>query len=185
MRPTLIAALVAALGASTGAALAADGYAGQQTRDIKSLSAGEIADLTAGRGMGLAKPAELNHYPGPAHVLELQQALGLTADQVRAVEASFARMSAAAKELGAALIDRERVLDRSFADRNVTPASLSTATGDIGVLQGRLRAVHLAAHLEMRDILTAAQVAQYDALRGYTGNTPPSAPPIGHHHHGG
>ena len=35
-------------------------YAGMQTRQIKALSAEQIADLKAGRGMGLAMAAELN-----------------------------------------------------------------------------------------------------------------------------
>ena len=39
--------------------------------DIKSLSQDDQSALLAGRGMGLARPAELNGYPGPAHVLEL------------------------------------------------------------------------------------------------------------------
>ena len=55
------------------------GYSGQQGREIKALSAEETADLLAGRGMGAARAAELNHFPGPAHVLELQAQLGLSA----------------------------------------------------------------------------------------------------------
>jgi hypothetical protein len=35
-------------------------YAGMQTRPIKALSDQQIADLRAGRGMGLALAAELN-----------------------------------------------------------------------------------------------------------------------------
>ena len=51
-------------------ALAADmPYAGQQTRTIKALSDQEVSDYVEGRGMGSSKAAELNHYPGPAHVL--------------------------------------------------------------------------------------------------------------------
>jgi len=44
-------------------------YAGMQMRSIKALSDQQIADLAAGRGMGLALAAELNGYPGPSHVL--------------------------------------------------------------------------------------------------------------------
>ena len=36
---------------------------------IRGLSEQEIDDLTNGRGMGLARAAELNGYPGPLHVL--------------------------------------------------------------------------------------------------------------------
>ena len=46
-----------------------------QTRSIKALSDQQIADLGAGRGMGLALAAELNGYPGPSHVLELADKL--------------------------------------------------------------------------------------------------------------
>ena len=46
-------------------------YAGYQQRPIKALSEQQIADLRAGRGMGLALAAELNGYPGPVHVLAL------------------------------------------------------------------------------------------------------------------
>lgn len=42
-------------------------YAGLPAREIKALSPEEIADLAAGRGMGLALAAELNGYPGPRH----------------------------------------------------------------------------------------------------------------------
>ena len=58
-------------------AFAQSPYVGMQTRSIKALSDQQIADLKAGRGMGLALPAELNGYPGPAHVLELADQLGL------------------------------------------------------------------------------------------------------------
>jgi hypothetical protein len=62
-------------------------YAGMQTRAIKALSDQQIADLRAGRGMGMALPAELNGYPGPAHVLELADKLELTPDQRASVQA--------------------------------------------------------------------------------------------------
>jgi len=55
-------------------------YSGLQQRSIKSLSDEQMADLRAGRGMGLALAAELNGYPGPAHVLELADKLELTPD---------------------------------------------------------------------------------------------------------
>ena len=68
-------------------AFAQSPYAGMQTRAIKALSDQQIADLRAGRGMGMALPAELNGYPGPAHVLELADKLELTPDQRASVQA--------------------------------------------------------------------------------------------------
>ena len=161
------------------------GYAGQQTREVKALSAQDMADLAAGRGMGLARAGELNHYPGPAHVLELRDRLGLTPAQVEVVQASFGRMGAAAKPLGAELIRRERALDDAFKAGTVTPAGMVSETEGIGTLQGRLRAVHLAAHLDMRSVLSAEQVARYDALRGYAGpDAGPTAAPAHRMHPG-
>jgi len=180
MRVALVAILLMTL-APLGA-VAQQPYAGQQAREIKSLAPDEIADLEAGRGMGFAKAAELNHYPGPAHILELRDKLALTPQQAASVQAAFDRMSEAAKPLGAALLDRERALDRGFAGGAMTEDALARETTAIGVLQGRLRAVHLGAHLEMRRILTAPQIAQYDALRGYDDS---SSMPMQHHMHGG
>ena len=165
------AALAAALTFATAAAQHSpqpSPYSGQQVRDIKALSDREVADLLAGRGMGMARAAELNGHPGPMHVLELRDRLGLTPEQEAAVRASFARMDAAAKPLGAELVERERALDHAFAAKAVTPDALRAMTADIGGLQGRLRAVHLAAHVEMRAVLSDEQVRAYDALRGYS-----------------
>ena len=47
----------------------------------QALSPEDIQGLLEGRGMGLAKAAELNSYPGPKHVLEMADALELTPEQ--------------------------------------------------------------------------------------------------------
>jgi Spy/CpxP family protein refolding chaperone len=156
-------------------------YAGQQSREIKALSDSEIDDLANARGMGLAKAGELNGYPGPIHVLDLGAELGLTPDQRAALAAIKDRMSAAAKPLGSEIIARERTLDQQFAAGRITKPELAALTTEIGALQARLRAVHLAAHLETKELLTAAQIARYNALRGYGGS---SAPPSHGQHSG-
>jgi hypothetical protein len=167
------------LAAALPAAAQTSPYAGEQPRDIKALSADETADLLAGRGMGLARAAELNRYPGPLHVLELEGRLGLSDAQRDAVQASFARMRTQAQTLGTAIIERERALDAAFKAQTVSPDSLAAMTADIAALQGRLRAAHLAAHLETRAVLTPQQIALYDRLRGYAGGAPP-APRLDH-----
>ena len=151
-----------------GAALGQAGsYAGEEQREIKALSPQEIHSYRIGEGMGYAKAAELNHYPGPKHVLELAKELALSAEQVRRSEEIRARMHAEAVRLGNAIVEKERALDRLFAGAAVDEESLGKATRAIGTLQGELRAVHLKAHLEMKQVLTPAQVARYDTLRGY------------------
>jgi Spy/CpxP family protein refolding chaperone len=168
--PRLLLAIIASL-ATTGTAPAqhapASPYAGWEHRDVKALSNDQIADLRAGRGMGLALPAELNGYPGPVHVLELGDQLGLTKDQRARVQELHAAMQAEAIPLGERLIMQETDLERQFASRSVTPASLQAATAEIGVTQGALRLAHLRYHLSTLDVLTSEQVRRYGELRGY------------------
>jgi len=142
-------------------------YAGQQSREIKALSPTEIEDLVQGRGMGLAKSAELNRYPGPLHALELAGELQLSTEQRKNLEASKARMSAQAKALGAEILDLERNLDAAFAQRTIDQVRLSELTAQVGAKQGLLRAAHLAAHIETASLLTPEQISRYDRLRGY------------------
>jgi Spy/CpxP family protein refolding chaperone len=144
-------------------------YGGLETRPIKALSEEQIADLKAGRGMGLALPAELNGYPGPIHVLEHAEALGLSAEQRTRVRTLYEAMKGEAVPLGERLIAQEADLDRLFARRTVTPASLDKATAEIGRTQAALRAAHLRYHLVMMDVLTPDQVRRYAELRGYAG----------------
>jgi len=142
-------------------------YAGDQKRDIKSLSDAEIKGLLAGEGVGFAMPAELNHYPGPRHVLDMAGNLKLRPDQETAIQQSYSRMHDRAVTLGRKLVDLERSLDRGFASSTIDAAILKQLTAKIGTVRGELRAVHLAAHLETRAVLSQEQIKAYDHLRGY------------------
>jgi Spy/CpxP family protein refolding chaperone len=142
-------------------------YAGLEAREIKALSPEEIADLAAGRGMGLALAAELNGYPGPRHVLDLAQELRLTAEQQNKTSALFEAMRTETSALGAELIEAERVLDRLFAEKHATPETVAAATERAGAIEAKLRAAHLRYHLAMIDVLTPDQVMAYNHLRGY------------------
>jgi hypothetical protein len=163
--------LSVALMAQIAFAQPASSYAGQQTRSVKAYSEAEVADLLAGRGMGLARSAELNAYPGPQHVLELTEKLGLSPAQRSATEALIAPMRAAAQKHGAELIARERELDALFADGRAMPERVRAAVEAAAAAQARVRQAHLDAHIAQRAILTAEQVSSYQKLRGYDGNT--------------
>jgi Spy/CpxP family protein refolding chaperone len=152
-------------------------YAGLQARAIKTLSEQQIADLKAGRGMGLALAAELNGYPGPIHAIELADQLHLTTEQVARLKASFEAMKAETIPLGATLISQERDLNDDFAGHTITLATLETATAKIGATQAALRAAHLKYHLSTIAVLTPEQVARYNELRGYKSD----AAPMQHH----
>src|SRR5450755_4050645 len=99
------------------ASFAASPYVDQTSRSIKALSDDEVADYLSGKGMGLAKAAELNGYPGPAHVLELANQLELSPTQRVKTEAIFERMQTSARETGRRLVDEERRLDELFVSK--------------------------------------------------------------------
>ncbi len=169
----LLAAVAAAAGTSPVAAqqhgtahgghqppAAAMPYAGLEARQVKALSHEQIADLRAGRGMGLALAAELNGYPGPTHVIEHAAALGLSDAQEAGMRELLAEMKAETIPIGEALIAAEVNLDRSFGSGSVTPASLQRAAAEIGGLQGELRAAHLKYHLRTAEVVSPCQIAR-------------------------
>jgi hypothetical protein len=163
----------------TSNALAQSPYVGMQSRPIKALSPDQIADLKAGRGMGLALAAELNGYPGPVHVLELADKLGLSSVQRDQVQRLFDSMKMEATPIGDRLIEQESALDRQFANRSISAGQLKEATAQIGATQAELRNTHLKYHLETALILSPHQIQQYAMLRGY-GSDEAQSP---HHHH--
>jgi hypothetical protein len=142
-------------------------YAGQDQRPVTSLSASDIAALEKGEGWGLAKPAELNGYPGPAHVLEFADELGLSDTQKEKVNAAFTGMKNKAIQLGNTLIEAEKALDHAFISGHVTPEVLARRLEIAEKTRAALRAAHLAAHLEVTPILTDDQKQRDAALRGY------------------
>lgn len=147
--------------------LAASPYAGEQAREIKSLSVSEIKALHQGAGMGYAKAAELNGYPGPMHVLELASPLQLSDAQRQASEQLMARHKATARTLGGQLLDAERALDTAFASKQIDAQRITELTQRIGQLQATLRAEHLQTHLQQTALLQPQQIARYQSLRGY------------------
>lgn len=156
---------------SVGAVSSATSYGTQPATEIKALSEQEVGDYLAGKGMGFAKAAELNGYPGPAHVLALAADLQLSPEQRTRTETLQAQMHSRAVAAGRALIDAEQTLDRLFASKTVTAERLQEAVRQIAERQAQVRLVHLEAHLAQAAILTPSQVAKYYTLRGHAGAT--------------
>ena len=142
-------------------------YGGLEQRAVKALSEQQVADLRAGRGMGLALAAELNGYPGPLHVLELADQLELSGELRARMHELFDAMKAEAVPMGETLIAQEAALDRAFAERSISAGTLAALTAQIGETQGRLRAIHLKYHLTTADLLSPHQRHRYAELRGY------------------
>lgn len=130
-------------------------YAGQQEREIKALSPRQVQQYLSGAGMGYARPAELNRYPGPMHVLDLAASLALTQEQRTRTQA---------------------LMDALFASAKVDAEALGRTVRTAAALEGEYRLSHLETHRRMRALLTEEQVARYDRLRGYAAD--------GAHHQG-
>ena len=160
---TLLLVITASSSATTQSA-----YVGEETRKIKSLSLSEISGLLQGKGMGFAKAAELNHYPGPRHVLDLAQQLNLSELQITKTHQAFEKMRENAVQLGTTLIEYEKQLDDLFSTNNATVSAMDKLLLQIGETRAKLRGVHLNAHLVMKDILDDHQIKTYDKLRGYS-----------------
>lgn len=155
-------------------------YAGEEKRKIKTLSSSDIDDLKNGRGWGLAKAAELNGVPGPIHLLEMKDDIGLSAKQAEKIETIFQAMRTRAIPLGLKLIELEDLLNRHFANNTITEISLKKLLDEIGKTRSKLRYVHLSSHLKTPDILTSDQIRTYNTLRGYGSEAPCLNIPKGH-----
>jgi hypothetical protein len=141
-------------------------YAGQHQRPLKALSEQEIADYRAGKGLGFSKVAELNSMPGPAHVIELADKLGLDPSQREATRKLFERMQADAVKLGHRFIENEQRLQAAVL-HGARDETVQKLIAESASLQGQIRAVHVMAHLDTTELLSASQVKAYDEARGY------------------
>jgi ribosomal protein S13 len=143
-------------------------YADPPPGELRSLTTKEVEDLREGRGMGLARAAELNSYPGPRHVLDMREQLNIDTATAQKLEVVMQRMLGEAKTLGATIVAEEGVLDRAFRESRITTDEVAQRTESLAAHYARLRAVHLEAHLETKALLSEVQIAKYNELRGYT-----------------
>jgi Spy/CpxP family protein refolding chaperone len=142
-------------------------HAGQQAAELRTLSADEIQGLLNGEGMGTAKAAELNHYPGPRHVLDFPSQLQISEEQRSKTQVIYDRMHEEAVRLGKTILHREEELDNLFKKKEADSNRLKSLVMEIARLRGELRLVHLLAHLEMKRVLSREQIEKYDELQGY------------------
>jgi len=142
-------------------------YAGYQERTIKALSGEEIDNLAKGKGAGYALAGELNHYPGPKHVMDFSVELKLSESQMENLNKQNPLMEEEAKAIGAEILQLEEKLDQEFKKGTITDQKLEELTSRISNLEGRLRYTHLKYHLLTKNMMTDEQISKYDELRGY------------------
>jgi len=176
---TLLMAMTIGANASGTPSYSSD-YKGQEQRKIKSLSDDDIQQLEAGKGWGLAKAAELNGMPGPLHILQMKDKIGLSHEQEVKVQQLFESMREQAIPLGKQLVQLEQELNDAFSERHITDISLREKLQKIAAVRKELRYVHLVTHLKTPTILSPQQVERYNRLRGYNNPDPCSHIPEGH-----
>lgn len=142
-------------------------YAHTQSAEFPTLTPAEVRELRTGEGMGLARAAELNQFPGPRHLLDLKSDIGLSPAQVARIEEIREKMTTRAVAKGKDILHAERHLANLFASGHPTVTELNRITGHLGTMRGELQAIHLVAHIESTRELTAQQIESYDRLRGY------------------
>lgn len=142
-------------------------YAHTQSAEFATLTPDEVRELRNGEGMGLARAAELNSFPGPRHLLDFKADLDLTQAQIARIEAIHAKMKTRAIAKGEAILQAELHLANVFATGRPTAAETTRMSEHLGIMRGQLQAIHLLAHIESTRELTAEQIERYDRLRGY------------------
>lgn len=133
------------------------------------LAADERHAIETGQGFAMARAAEAHGLPGPKHVLELADALQLSATQRDRMIELMRAMHAAALEQGRAVLAAETALDSELSLPVPDATRVAELADTVGRARGRLRNVHLTTHLAAAPVLTAAQRAKYVQLRSAPG----------------
>ncbi len=167
-RASVTAAVVTAFAALAAAAWAQHGHGGAGAPGHQAAQAclTEFEQVVGeGRGFGLAFAADQNGYPGPMHVLELKDRLGLTPAQEARAQALMRAMFTESRPKSARLLEAEARLRRIFTDGAADEASVRAAAAEVERLRGEVRLVHLLTHLKTRDLLTEDQRRIYHEAR--------------------
>ena len=83
------------------------------------------------------------------------------------MQALFEQMQAEAVPLGEAFLAQYVDLEQAFREGGASHESVAATAGQLGQIEGQLRATHLKYHLLIRSLLTPEQNAMYARLRGY------------------
>jgi hypothetical protein len=131
---------------------------------LSTVPADDVAALMAGRETGLAQLAEHHLWPSPLTVLEHQVELNLAPDQVRTARQIETEMEAEGREIGRAWLAIEVELEEAFRSGRASKGKVATMVMRSGELRAQLRALQLAAHIQMRPHLTVEQLDIYSRL---------------------
>ncbi len=124
---------------------------------LSGVSETEKEALLQGAGLGAGMIAMMNGYPGPKHVLEMGDELGLSAEQRETIGTIYGEGKARFVELGTELVAKDEALTALFESGSASTGEVEDLAREIGELQGELRAAHLNAHVETYEALSSEQ----------------------------
>jgi hypothetical protein len=74
-------------------------------------------------------------------------------------------MQGEAKQLGAQIVEKEKQLSKAFGGGSLNEMDLISQTESLGLLYGKLRAVHLSAHIKIKPLLTPTPTLAPNGLK--------------------
>ena len=92
--------------------------------------------------------------PGPRHVLDMADGLGLTATQHAKIQAIYDSMHVRAVSIGRRYLNAQEALERDFRAHRLQSTTLAARVGEVSPIRGELETIHLTAHLATAGVLT-------------------------------
>lgn len=126
----------------------------------------EIQDLLDGEGISVSHDGELNQYPGPRQVLAAAEELALSPQQKTKIQAIYDRMRLDTVTVGRAIQEQERELEQLISTGGSTAAA-DLVVREVAEKHQKMRDIHLAAHVQVKNQLTPEQLEEYHRLHAH------------------
>jgi hypothetical protein len=114
---------------------------------------------------GMARVAEMNHYPMPDKVLKWKNELDLSPIQIKKITEASTYMRRRRLQIGGSIIDNEKKLDSLFKHNRMDDGNLIFYTGRYGAYRGELMNAMLYACLSTQKLLSQQQMTKYESLQ--------------------
>jgi hypothetical protein len=133
---------------------------------LKTLTGKEYNALIKGEDIyGMARAAEMNHYPLPDKVLTYKREMNLGPGQISKIKAIAKELHRKKLEMGLIIITNERTIDSLFRTNKFNNGSLIFYANRYGLYMGEIRNAILQACLATHYLLSAGQIAKLEALQ--------------------
>ena len=140
------------------------GWAQPASEIPSGMSTAEVEAYRSGRPYNEILPAETYGYPDPRQILEWQNQLELSDEQLKKIRALANRMVKECVLYGKKIIANELLLDEFFRKGETDPMALANRVESIGLLRWRLRFNLLSICTSTKTLLDDQQLKRYREL---------------------